>query len=105
MEEGQKAVEVQALIDSGSESLHPSSHPSLQLHPPQQVGATSDKKTRRGKKQQRRRDHEQAQNGSGTPSTLGKTRRDLADITCFNCNKKEHYVANCLESERDASED
>ena len=78
-----------------SQSLHRSSHHSLQSHPSEQVRATSDKKTRREKKQQRRRDYERAQINSGTPNASGRTPQDLADVACFNCDRKGHYARNC----------
>ncbi len=85
-----------------SDSQEPKSSPSLQ--PSRSKSAeTSEKKTRKEKKQQRRKDQERVQKDSETPSTSGQARRNLADVTCFNCDKKEYYATKCLE--RDTPED
>ena len=76
-------------------------------------GETSDKEARKEQKKQRRLDHERARKDSGsTPATgvnasgtSGGARKDLSQVTYYNCNEKGHYSRNCSESERDASED
>ena len=74
------------------------------------IGETSDKKARKEKKKQRRLEDERARkdstlatgiNASNVPN--GGTRKDLSYITCFNCDKKGHYVTKCPEPRKDAS--
>ena len=74
---------------------------------------TSNRKTRKERKKQRRLEHERAQNNSGSVPTTkvnvlnvsSTTRKDLSHITCFNCDQKGHYATQCPEPKRDASED
>ena len=74
-------------------------------------GDTSDKKAwKEKKKKQRRRDVEQAGkdptpatgvNASGTKTHPWRKNSSL--ITCYNCNKKGHYVDHCSEPKKNAS--
>ena len=74
------------------------------------VGETSDKKARKEKKKQRRLEDERARKDSTLATGItasnvpnGGTRKDLSYITCFNCDKKGHYVTKCPEPRKDAS--
>ena len=64
---------------------------------------TSDKKSRRKKKELYRqkqghgRNSETPVTGIETTSRSGRVRKDLSHITCFNCNEKGHYSYKCPE--------
>ena len=72
---------------------------------------TSDKKTRKEKK--KRHCYDQARRGSVSTSDTGVSasspfdgvRRELSQVTCYNCREKGHYVRNCSKPQRDTSED
>lgn len=74
---------------------------------------TSDKKSRRERKQQRRQDEGRGRN-SGTPAARVNTprtpkarngaRKGLSQMTCYNCRKKGRYAKNCPEPQKEASE-
>ena len=77
-----------------SQSVYQSSHFSSQLRFSRSEKAdTSDKRSRKEKKEQYRRDQAWSRN-SNTPVTnvnatgAGKVRKNLDHITCFNCNEK-----------------
>ena len=62
----------------------------------------SDKKAWRKKKKHRRLDQQRDQgrkdtSSTPTPGANSGTRKDMSQITCFNCNKKGHYLRNCSE--------
>ena len=72
---------------------------------------TSDRKTRKEKKKRHR--HDQARRGSVSTLVTGVNasnpsngvRRELSQLTCYNCREKGHYARNCSEPQRDTSED
>ena len=72
---------------------------------------TSDRKTWKEKKKRLCRD--QAQKGSVSTSVTGVNvsnpfvgvRRELGQVTCYNCREKRHYAWNCSEPQRNTSED
>ena len=69
---------------------------------------TSNKKARREKKKHRRLDQQQDQgrkDTSSTPATGANsgTKKDISQITCFNCNTKQHYSRNCSEPRKNVS--
>ena len=74
---------------------------------------TSNRKTRKERKKQRRLEHKRAQNDSSSapttkvniPNVSSTTRKDLSYIICFNCDQKGHYATQCPEPKKDASED
>ena len=74
---------------------------------------TSDRKTRKERKKQRRLKHEWARNNFGSapttkvnaPNVASMTRKDLSYITCLNCDQNSHYAIICPKPKRDASED
>ena len=113
-----QALATQDPRDELSEKVQAQDKPPRSSHPHSlrsKNGKTSDKEARKEKKKQRRLDHERARKDSGTPatgvhapnaaSTPGGARKDLNQITCYNCNEKGHYSRNCSEPRRDASEE
>ena len=71
---------------------------------------TSDKKTQKEKKKRHHRN--QARRGSVSTSVTGVNasspsdgvRRELSQVTCYNCCEKGYYTRNYSESQRDISE-
>lgn len=63
---------------------------------------TSERKTQKEKKQQHCRDYER-----GTPRKSSRARRNLANVTCLNCDKKGHFADKCPKprEDRGTSED
>lgn len=82
-------------------------------HPSQSGNAkTSDKTSRKEKKkqygqEQARKDSITATGGNATNKSGGESnggaRKDLNQVTCYNCNEYENYSKNCPEPRKDAS--
>ena len=74
-------------------------------------GETSEKNARKEKKKRHRREQARrgsistSANGVNTTNVNGRARRELSQITFYNCREKGHYARNCSEPQRDASED
>ena len=77
-----------------------------------EIGETSNKKAWKKKKKYRRLEHEWAQNNSSSAPTTkvnalnvtnssSGARKDLNHITCFNYDKKGHYVTKSPKSRKD----
>ena len=103
-----QAPSTRASRDDPVEKLPPPSalKPSNSL--PAGSSETSDKKARREKKKHRRLDQQRDQgrkDTSSTPATGANsgTRKDMSQITYFNCNKKGHYSRNYSEPRKDVS--
>ena len=94
--------------DDPVEKPPPPSAPKPSNSSPAGSSETSDKKAWREKKKHRRLDQQWDQgrkDTSFTPATGANsgTRKDMSQITCFNCNKKGHYSRNCSEPRKNVS--